>query len=175
MQRAANARWAPLGIGAGCGLVGGLVGVVQWVLTLHDLAERWANFSAKQRRYPGPWEGAYLITDNLWFWVGTAIAAGVVMLLLCWLAAFLASLTSMRRQDGVTAAWVSAIVSSAVYVAATHVAVATSVDPGMTQAAVLCAVPYGILFFSMVLLLASAGAGTGVSTGESLSRRRRAE
>ncbi len=171
MQRAAGVWWVPFGIGVGYGLVGGLVGVVQWVLTQRDLAERWAEFLAHERPYPYFNDATNVSRGNTLFWLVTAPVAAIAMLILCWLAAFMASRRSQRRQDGVMAAWVSAGISSAMYVVATALAVATSVDPGTTRGAYLCEVPFGIVFFSLVLLLAGAGAGMGVRPRKSRGRR----
>jgi cytochrome bd-type quinol oxidase subunit 2 len=175
MQRAARVWGIPFGIGVGYGLVGGLVGVTQWVLTLRDLAERLAEFHATQRRFPGFFDETNVDRGNFWFWIGTGFVASVVMLGLCWLAAFTASRVQHRVRDGVIAALVAAALSGAIYVAATPLAVANSPVPSMTQDAVGCEQIFGVVFYTAAIPFALAGAGMGVRAPKSLTRRRRAE
>jgi hypothetical protein len=53
MRRAARSWVMPIGFGAGYGILAGVVGAAQWVLTQHDLADRLAEFHAIQQKHPG--------------------------------------------------------------------------------------------------------------------------
>ena len=178
MQRVARGWGVPFGIGVGYGLVASLVGVAQWVLTQRDLAERLAKFRYVQCKYPyacdGTADGTNALNGNELFWLRTILVAAVVMLVLCWLAAFTASRTSQHGRDSMVAGLVAAAVSGAMYVAAAALVVAMSPAPGMTSTNVPCVLPFGIVFFGTAIVLAPAGAGMGARAGESLSRRRRA-
>lgn len=161
---------ATFAIGGAFGLVAGLVGVAQWALTQRDLAERLAAFEAVQRRYPGFFDATNVDRGNFEFWLGTGALAAVVMLCLCGLAAFTASRRSRRLADGMAAAVMATVISGALYLAATPVAVATSPEPAMTQEVLPCLAPVGAVFLTAALSLAAVGARLGARAGRSLAR-----
>jgi hypothetical protein len=133
MRRAARSWVMPIGIGAGCGILAGVVGAAQWALTQRDLADWLAEFHASQWQHPGFFDETNVARGTFWFWIGTAVVAALVALVVCALAAFTASRMHGRWLDGMIAAIVTAILGSAIYVMAASLAVATSLDPTMTR------------------------------------------
>jgi hypothetical protein len=174
MRREAGVCWRPLGTGVGFGLVAGLVGVVQWVLTARDLDERLAAFQAWQQTHPSAWDSTNVARGNEWFWVFSAAVAGVVMLALYGCAAFTTARASKRYQDAITAAWLAAAVSIVVYCLATFVAIATSSDPSTTKSVVPCEPAFGLELMVPLIPLASEAASLGARASGSFPRGRRA-
>lgn len=175
MRRGATgARRAAYGVGLGCGLVAGMVGVGQWALTARDLDERYAAYQAMLRRSPDLLDATNVVMANQWYWLGTAAWASVATLVVYLLAAFTAAWASQRRRDGVVAAGVAAAVSGAMYVAATLVVLVTGPAPFVIEGILPCEVPAGLAFVGGALLLARAAARLGTRAGTTFSRGRQA-
>src|SRR5260221_12351297 len=80
MRRAAGVYWRPICTGVGFGLVSGLVGVVQWVLTQLDLIERVAAFNAFLQTHPDAWDADTVVWGNHVYWFCSAAVAGFPLL-----------------------------------------------------------------------------------------------
>jgi hypothetical protein len=173
-QAAARARRATYGIGLGFGLVAGLVGAAQWVLTERYLAEQCEAFLAIQRRSPGVFDATNLSRGTVFYWLGTAAWAAVAMFVLYLFAAFTAAWVQQRWRDGMVAARVAAAVSSALYVAATVVALVTSPAPSYTEGVLPCELPLGPVFFGVAMPYVRVGASLGLHAGRFFSRGRQA-
>ncbi len=175
------------GIGVGCGLVAGLNGVAQWLLTAHDYAVRLAAFHAVQRSSPGFNDATNVERGNFWFWCGTAPLAAFVVLVSCLLAAFTVcwfmygrrtgvvidwQAAAESRRDGVIAAWIAATVGAGIWLAATLVTTAT---PSVSDAAFFttCQALLGILVFGMLIPLAPVAANMGIRVRQHFSHGRR--
>jgi hypothetical protein len=167
MRGVAGAWMMPVGIGAGFGLLAGLIGAAQWALTQHDLAERLGRFHAIQRQYPGFFDETNVDRGNFLFWFGTAILAAFMVLVVCELAALTASRMRGRWVDGMIAAIVAAILGGTIYAAAASLAVATSPAPSMTQEFAQFAPAGAIIVYICALFLAPLFAGAGALIGAS--------
>lgn len=176
MQRElAGARRISFGIGLGTGLIAGVVGIAQRALAAHDLAARWAVFLAARRSHPGFDDAAPALQGNQWYWLGTATAAGLMMLVLYLLTAFTVGWALGRRGDGSIAAWMAVAVSGTMYMAATFVALLTGPLEGVQGVIITvwpCQLPLGLAFFGMVLLVAPVCAGMGVRVRQLFSHGR---
>lgn len=170
----AGGWWVPYAIGLGYGLVASMIGIAQWVLTARDLAAREAAFQAVHLRFPVFDDATNVARGNEWFWVYTAVGAGVVMLVVYLLAAFTACGVSPRRHDGVVAARMAAIVSGMTYFVATIVAIAASPVQDITESLVPCELVFGLVVFGTFIPLAHIGASMGISARRFFSRGRRA-
>jgi hypothetical protein len=160
-------------VGLTYGLAAGIVGIAQWVLMARDLTERLAQPLPLEQRFPVPiYDETNVVIGNEWFWADTTAIAVGIMLVLCFLAAVTAVWISPRRQDGVIAAWVAAIVGSVMYAVATFVAVAISPQPDMTGSVVPCEPVFGIALFVALFPVGSIGAWVGVRVHTRVSGRR---
>jgi hypothetical protein len=174
MRRAAGVYWRPICTGVGFGLLAGLVGMVQWVMTQLDLIEREAAFNAFLQTHPDAWDADTVLWGNHVYWFCSAAVAGFAMLVLYLCAAFTAARASQRVQAGIAAAWLAAAVSMAMYGLATVVAIATSSDPLITSDLVLCEPVLGLGLIVLVTPLAIGVAAWGVSASGALPFGRRA-
>ncbi len=174
MRPAARVSWSLFRAGVGFGLLAGLVGVVQWVLTQLDLIEREAAFNAFLQTHPDAWDADTVLWGNHVYWFCSAAVAGFAMLVLYLGAAFTAARASQRVQAGIAAAWLAAAMSMAVYGLATVVAIATSSDPLITSDLVLCEPVLGLGLIVLLTPLAIGVAGWGVSASGALPFGRRA-
>ena len=156
MRRSVGGRLISLGIGIGFGILAGLVGIAQWILTVRDLAGRLASFSGLQG-----WDATGVVRGNELFWLGTAALAGVVMVVLCGAAAFAVGRLCHHQPTGVFAGLVAAVVSGATYIAATPLAITFSPEPGMIGGIVRCEIPLGMVFCGGAVGLALLGASMG--------------
>lgn len=165
MRRAeAGERLITYGIGVGCGLIGGLAGVVQWVLARRDLATRLATFHFSTKA---------VYTGNLWFWFDTASIEVIVACILCLLAAFTVCWRVQRQREGVVAAWVAAAVSGIFWAVATLVGLQSPPAPEAAPILV-CGGLLGLLFFGMLIPLVFVAASMGIHAGRFFSRGHRA-
>lgn len=165
MQRAeVGRRLITYGIDVGCGLIGGLIGVVQWVMARRDLVARLATFHFNTKT---------VYTGNLWFWFDTAPMEPIVVCILCLLAAFTACWRMQRQRDGVVAAWVAAAVSSAFWIVATLAGLQSPPAPEVAPILV-CGGALGILFFGMLIPSAFVVANIGIQMRQFFSHERHA-
>jgi uncharacterized membrane protein (DUF485 family) len=118
-----------------------------------------------QRAVPGFFDETNVVRGNEWYWLGTALVAAAVMLVLCLLAAFTADWVSAPELDTYFAAWVAAGLATITYVIATTVSVAASLAPDMTQSIVPCECPVGLVFGCLILALAPSVAERGQDIG----------
>src|SRR5260221_727705 len=149
MRPAARVSWSLFRAGGGFGLLAGLVGVVQWVLTQLDLIERVAAFNAFLQTHPDAWDADTVVWGNHVYWFCSAAVAGFAMLVLYLCAAFTAARASQGVQAGIAAAWLAAAVSMAKYGLAAGRAISTSSCPLITSDLMLCgpAPRPGVLLF----------------------------
>lgn len=162
----AGIRQTAYGIGLSAGLVVGLIGVAQWILSAHDLEVRLAAVGQA-----GGGDGNTVYWNYIYFWVGTAFLAVLVAVTPCVVAAYVAGRVVQRRRDGVVAALMAAVIGVVVYAVATPVALGISPEPSIAGSLVGCEPVCGAVFFALVSGLAPVIAIMGVDAGKSVSIR----
>lgn len=155
-------RLITLRIGAGYGLIAGLIGIADWVMAQRKLATDIAALQAALQQYPGHFaDGTNIVRGYEWFYFLSAPVAAFLALFVCLLAAATTSWASYSRRDGVIAAWVAVIIGGGIWALATLVATATSPARSMTETLFPCESVVAVLAISALIPLAPLAAWMG--------------
>ncbi len=105
------------------GLVAGLIGALQWVITERDLAEQNARFHTMQQLYPPYDDFTPFGRNNFMVWLFSAAVATALLFMVYFLPAYVVGRLTRRPRDGLFAAGLAAVVGGLFYAVSTRVAV----------------------------------------------------
>jgi len=161
---ATSMRRTSLGIGLGCGILAGAIGLAQWMLTARDTSARVADFQTfVQRNNPEfvDWTGVSGGSQEYWFI--TAVMASILLLAVYRFAGAAAARSTRSRRGGMVGAATAIAIGSVAYVAAglvAYVLSSTSSVTGSIIAGMLIWEPLlGLAFISAALHVAWTAAG----------------